>query len=102
MLSAAVSARLLDRLVLFKRCVSFGGVASSAELPFYFSHASVDEETKVKHSVAEQVSKGLVRLSIGVEHYQDLIDDLSQGFEAAALAAASPSIAVDAAQHSAA
>ena len=78
-----MSAALLDRLLLFKRCVSFGGVTSSAELPFYFSHASVDSETKVKHSVAEQVGRGLVRLSIGIEHAEDLIEDLRAGLDAA-------------------
>ena len=77
----------MDGLRLFKRCVSFGGVQSSAELPFYFSHASVDAETKAKHAVAGQVSKGLVRLSIGVEHADDLIDDLRAGLERAELAA---------------
>ena len=81
--SAGVSAALLDRLLLFKRCVSFGGVVSSAELPFYFSHASVDAETKVQHSVAEQVGKGLVRLSVGIEHPQDLIHDLTAALDAA-------------------
>ena len=78
-----MSAALLDRLQLFKRCVSFGGVQSSAELPFYFSHASVDEETKAKHSVAGEVGKGLVRLSIGIEHADDLIRDLRVGLDLA-------------------
>ena len=75
---ASLSAAALNEMRLWKRCVSFGGVTSSAELPFYFSHASVDAETKVKHAVAEQVGKGLIRLSIGIEHCQDLIDDLQQ------------------------
>ena len=80
---ASLSSELLNAVQLWKRCVSFGGVTSSAELPFYFSHASVDAETKVKHAVAEQVSKGLIRLSVGIEHCDDLIDDLQQAMDKA-------------------
>ena len=80
---AALSAEMLNGVQLWKRCVSFGGVTSSAELPFYFSHASVDAETKVKHAVAEQVGKGLIRLSVGIEHCDDLIDDLLQAMDKA-------------------
>ena len=80
---ASLSSAALNEVVLWKRCVSFGGVTSSAELPFYFSHASVDAETKVKHAVAEQVSRGLVRLSVGIEHCQDLIDDLQHAMDTA-------------------
>ena len=55
--SPAVSCVLVDELRLWKRSVSFGGVSSSAELPFYFSHASVDADTRAKHrGVAEAVS----------------------------------------------
>ena len=82
--SPAVSCVLVDELRLWKRSVSFGGVSSSAELPFYFSHASVDADTRAKHrGVAEAVSPGLVRLSVGIEHPQDLIDDLAQAISAA-------------------
>lgn len=80
---APLSADVLNEVQLWKRCVSFGGVTSSAELPFYFSHASVDAATKVKHAVAEQVSKGLIRLSVGIEHCDDLIDDLQQAMNKA-------------------
>ena len=77
--SAGVSRALVDGFKLWKRSVSFGGVASSAELPFYFSHASVDADTRAQHSgVADEVTPGLVRLSVGIEHPQDLIDDLAQ------------------------
>ena len=79
----ALSAELLNGVQLWKRAVSFGGVTSSAELPFYFSHASVDAETKVKHAVAEQVSKGLIRLSVGIEHCDDLLEDLQQAMDKA-------------------
>ena len=46
--SLVLSAELLNGVLLWKRAIIFGGVTSSAELPFYFSHASVNAEMRVK------------------------------------------------------
>ena len=41
------------------------------------THADVDPETKKKFNI----SPNLVRLSVGVEHYEDLIADLTQALD---------------------
>lgn len=69
----------MNSLNLFKRSVSFGGVTSSIELPFYFSHASVPNALRADNQVSH-VSQGLVRVSIGLEDYDDLILDMEQAF----------------------
>jgi methionine-gamma-lyase len=64
----------LDRLGLIKLAVSLGGTESLAEHPQTMTHADVPAEDKK----AMHISEKLVRLSIGVEHYTDLITDIDQ------------------------
>ena len=59
---------------LFTLAESLGGVESLIELPAIMTHASVPSE--VRHSIG--IEDGLVRLSVGIEDVQDLIDDLAQ------------------------
>jgi methionine-gamma-lyase len=70
--------RLLNALQLVKLAVSLGGTESLAEHPASMTHAGVDPEEKHRRGI----TPGLVRLSIGVEHYDDLVRDLSQALEA--------------------
>jgi len=67
----------LDNLKLIKLAVSLGGTESLAEHPETMTHADVDPAEKQAMHITEQ----LVRLSIGVEHYSDLITDISQAFK---------------------
>ena len=53
-------------------------VTSMIARPYTGSHASMADEEKATIGLTQQ----LVRLSIGLENTQDLIDDLSQAFEA--------------------
>jgi cystathionine beta-lyase/cystathionine gamma-synthase len=62
---------------LFTLAESLGGVESLIELPSPMTHFSVADSPLA-------VDPGLVRLSVGIEHPQDLIDDLSQALELAA------------------
>ncbi len=66
--------KFMDRLQLIKRAISLGGVESTATSPAKTSH--------VKMSAAEREAIGvtdkLVRLSVGIEEVQDLIDDIKQ------------------------
>lgn len=55
---------------------SLGGVESLIDHPASMTHASLAGSPL-------QVDDGLLRLSVGIEHSQDLIDDLSQGLEKA-------------------
>jgi cystathionine beta-lyase len=65
---------LAESLQLFKIAVSFGSVTSTVSIPAAMSHASVPEE----HRATRNIPDDLLRLSIGIEDTQDLIDDLAQ------------------------
>lgn len=56
---------------------SLGGVQSSACCPALMSHKSLSKSQREKLNLKEN----LIRLSIGVENCNDLIEDLQQGFE---------------------
>jgi cystathionine gamma-lyase len=59
---------------LFTLAESLGGVESLLELPASMTHASVPAEERR----ARGIEDGLVRLSVGIEHVDDLIADLDQ------------------------
>lgn len=63
---------VLDHLQVFKLGVSLGSTESLAEHPYSMTHAKVDDELKPKIGITEN----LIRLSIGVEDADDLIQDL--------------------------
>ena len=63
--------RVATRTKLFTLAESLGGVESLIELPAPMTHASVADSPLA-------IDPSLVRLSVGIEHAQDLIDDLSQ------------------------
>lgn len=71
--------RMLERLELFTCAESLGGVESLAEHPAIMTHASVPP----KQRAALGISDGLVRLSVGLEHVDDLWADLSQSLAGA-------------------
>jgi methionine-gamma-lyase len=66
--------RFLNALELIKLAVSLGGTESLAEHPATMTHSDVDPEERMEMGVTEK----MVRLSIGVEHPEDLIADLEQ------------------------
>jgi methionine-gamma-lyase len=72
--------KFLNSLKLIKLAVSLGGTESLAEHPRSMTHSGMDEH----HLEAMGVTDSLVRLSIGVEHYEDLIWDVEQALEEAA------------------
>ena len=71
----AEARRVLGRLRLFKIAESLGGVESLVELPAVMTHASIPKEERKKAGLDD----GLIRLSVGIEHIQDLLDDLKRG-----------------------
>ena len=79
--SLPASARLVASLRLFATTVSFGSVHSSASLPCRMSHAAIPAEVRRARSLPED----LVRLSVGLEDGDDLIEDLDQALDAAGL-----------------
>ena len=66
---------------LFTLAESLGGVESLIELPAAMTHASVGGEEAQAAGFA--VDPGLVRISVGIEHADDLIADLKQALAAA-------------------
>jgi len=70
--------RFLNALKLVKLAVSLGGTESLAEHPGSMTHADVPPDEQVRMGI----TSGLVRLSVGVEHYEDLIADLGQALDA--------------------
>lgn len=64
---------------LFQRAVSVGAVESLIEQPASMSHASYDKKARL----AAGINDGLIRLSVGLEHIEDLLLDLELGFRAA-------------------
>jgi len=70
---------LLRNLRLFACAESLGGVESLAEHPALMTHASITADRRRALGIGD----GLVRLSVGVEHRQDLIADLAQALGAA-------------------
>lgn len=70
--------RFLNALRLVKLAVSLGGTESLAEHPFSMTHADVEAAVKMRAGVSES----MVRLSIGVEHSDDLITDVEQALDA--------------------
>jgi cystathionine gamma-lyase len=70
--------RFLKAVKVFACAESLGGVESLIEHPAIMTHASIPKENREKLGITD----GLIRLSVGIEDAQDLIDDLKQAFEA--------------------
>jgi cystathionine gamma-lyase len=69
--------RVFDRLRLFARAESLGGVESLACHPASMTHASVPRETRLAMGFAD----GLIRLSVGIEDIDDLRGDVDRALE---------------------
>jgi methionine-gamma-lyase len=69
--------RFLNALCLAKLAVSLGGTESLAEHPFSMTHADVAPDVKERLGV----TPGLVRFSVGVEHYEDIVADVGQALQ---------------------
>lgn len=64
--------KIVENLKLFTLAESLGGVESLAGHPASMTHASIPKEEREKSGVVD----ALIRLSVGIEDAQDLIDDL--------------------------
>jgi cystathionine gamma-synthase len=67
--------RFLSGLKLFSLAESLGGVESLVAHPATMTHASVDAATRAKAGIGGN----LLRLSVGIEEKEDLLDDLALG-----------------------
>jgi cystathionine gamma-lyase len=73
----SASRRFLERCKLFTLAESLGGVESLIEHPAIMTHASLPEDVRAGLGISD----GLVRLSVGIEHVQDLIDELKYALD---------------------
>lgn len=69
--------KFLKSLKIFKLAVSLGAVESLLCAPALMTHASVPKN--VRESVG--ITENLIRISVGIEDWEDLVDDLSQAFD---------------------
>ena len=71
--------RFLNALQIFKLAVSLGGTESLASLPSSMTHSGVPAAIRERMGILAST----IRLSIGIEHPDDLVADLSQALTAA-------------------
>ena len=70
----AAARRFCDRVEVFLLAASLGGVESLVVLPIFTSHTKMSSE----ELRAAGVSPGTIRMSVGIENPEDLIEDLRQ------------------------
>ena len=67
----------ISKLKLFSTAESLGGVESLAEIPAIMTHASVPKEVREQNGISDT----LIRVSVGIEDTEDLIEDFRQALE---------------------
>lgn len=72
--SVEKASALMKSVELFALAESLGGVESLINHPASMTHASIPKEERIKNGLSDS----LIRLSIGVEDAEDLIEDLDQ------------------------
>lgn len=81
--------RFLESVKVFALAESLGGVESLVDHPAIMTHASVPPEQRAQLGITDS----LIRLSVGIEDVQDILDDLERALKAAVPGAAAPVIA---------
>jgi methionine-gamma-lyase len=71
------STRFINSVELFSLAVSLGDAESLIQHPASMTHSPYTQEERL----AAGISDGLIRISVGLEHADDLIADLSQAFD---------------------
>ena len=66
-----------NNLILFGHAVSLGGVESLVSLPVMVTHKPVPPETREKLGITDN----MVRLSVGIEDYEDLKNDITHALD---------------------
>jgi len=69
--------KFLENLKVFTLAESLGGVESLANHPALMTHASIPEDKRKEVGISDD----LVRLSVGIEDIEDLLEDLDQAFK---------------------
>ena len=74
--SPEAAMKVLTSTKLFSLAESLGGVESLINHPASMTHASIPREERIKNGLTD----GLIRLSVGIEDADDLVDDLASGY----------------------
>jgi cystathionine beta-lyase len=72
--SVEAAKKVLSSTHLFSLAESLGGVESLINHPASMTHASIPREERIKNGLSDS----LIRLSVGVEDAEDLIEDLAR------------------------
>ncbi len=72
--SVEAATKVLSSTKLFSLAESLGGVESLINHPSSMTHASIPREERIKNGLSD----GLIRLSVGIEDAEDLMEDLQQ------------------------
>lgn len=75
--SIEAATRVMSSTKLFSLAESLGGVESLINHPASMTHASIPREERIKNGLSDS----LIRLSVGIEDADDLIDDLEQAMK---------------------
>nr|NQU91280.1 aminotransferase class I/II-fold pyridoxal phosphate-dependent enzyme [Bacteroidota bacterium] len=69
--------RLMDNVKLILLAVSLGGVESLIQHPASMTHSKISHDKKIEAGITD----GLVRLAVGIENVEDIINDINQALE---------------------
>jgi methionine-gamma-lyase len=69
---------LMNKLTLITRAVSLGDTETLIQHPASMTHAIYSAEERARHGISD----GLLRLSVGLENVDDILDDLEQALNA--------------------
>ena len=71
------AAKVCDNLKVAVNAMSLGGVETLVSIPVYSSHVFMSDEELKRHGV----TAGMIRISVGVEGIEDLIEDFEQALD---------------------
>jgi cystathionine beta-lyase len=69
--------KAMEKMKVFTLAESLGGVESVVGHPATMTHGSIPREERLKTGLTDS----LIRLSVGIEDIEDLIEDLTQALE---------------------
>ncbi|KRN30390.1 trans-sulfuration enzyme family protein [Liquorilactobacillus mali] len=72
--------KFIESLQLITLAESLGSVESLVEVPAIMTHGSIPEKIRLENGISNE----LIRLSVGIEQAEDLLNDLQRGLNAAA------------------
>ncbi len=75
--SAEAAVKVCDNLKVAVNAMSLGGVETLVSIPVYSSHVFMSDEELKRHNVTAE----MIRISVGVEGIQDLIEDFEQALD---------------------